>query len=190
MSQALAATPADGARWVVRGGLYGVSPKAHPGSLLGLPMAIDSTATPVASLEYLLTPHWDVEAVVGWPTHHDVSLGGMTAIRTRPMAPIVEVNYRFLPGAVVSPVVGVGANYTVFVDTQGLGPAAGQNVQIDHSWGVVAHAGFDFRISQHWLVTAEGRWIDMHSAVRLNGAKLGVADISPWVYGLSLGYRF
>ena len=70
------------------------------------------------------------------------------------------------------------------------GPLAGTDLSIGDSWGVAAHAGFDMALSPQWLITADVRWIDIDSTVRVNGAGVGTVHVDPWAFGISAGYRF
>jgi outer membrane protein len=50
--------------------------------------------------------------------------------------------------------------------------------------------GFDVALSQKWLITADVRWMDIDSSVRVNGASVGTVHVDPWAFGVSAGYRF
>ena len=188
----LAAAHADDSsnNWVVRFGAHVVNPKSGNGHLAGMKASIDSDTRPTASIEYLLTPNWGVEALVALPFHHEVKLDGQRAATTKQLPPVIGVNYHFLPDAEVSPFVGLGLNYTHFFDTKGRGILQGAHVTAKDSWGAAAHAGVDVKLSQNWLLTADVRWIDIRSHIHVDGAGVGTAKIDPWVYGLSFGYRF
>ncbi|BFI96098.1 MAG: outer membrane beta-barrel protein [Rhodanobacter sp.] len=181
---------ADDTRWVVRFGVHTVAPESDNGQLAGMKADVGDSTRPTGSIEYLFTPNWGVEALAALPFQHEVRLDGIGAARTKQLPPVIGVNYHFLPGAAVSPFIGAGLNYTYFFDTKGQGPLQGAHVKADDSWGAAAHAGLDIALSPRWLLTADVRWIDIKSDIRVNGAKVGTAKIDPWVYGLSFGYRF
>lgn len=176
--------------WVLRFGAHVVDPKSDNGKLAGMKADVGSDLKPTASLEYMFTPNWGADLLVAVPFKHTVRLDGQQVATTKQLPPTLGVNYHFMPDRAVSPFVGVGVNYTRFFNTDSKGALAGTKVRIDSSWGAAAHAGVDFRLMPNWIVTADVRWIDISSDVKVNGAKVGRAKISPWVYGLSFGYQF
>lgn len=187
---AVQAAQAQDDNWVLRFGAHVVAPKSHNGNLAGMQASIDNDTKPTASIEYLLTPNWGFDALAAVPFEHDVKLNGQLAASTKDLPPVLGVNYHFLPDSRVSPFVGAGVNYTRFFDTKGKDLLAGAKVKIDDSWGPAAHAGLDVTLSPRWLFTADVRWISIRGDVHVNGANVGRAQVDPWVYGLSLGYRF
>ncbi|MET3654695.1 OmpW/AlkL family protein [Dyella japonica] len=188
------ATPAahaDDNNWVVRFGVHAVAPKDNPGSLAGAQSSISSSTRPTASLEYLFTPNWGLDLLAAWPFQHDVKLAGLGKVaQTKELPPTLGINYHFMPDSVWSPFVGVGVNYTNFFDTKSAGALKGASVSIANSWGVAARVGFDLRITDRWLATADVRWINIDSDVKVNGTRVGKAAVDPIAFGLSLGYRF
>lgn len=180
----------DANTWVVHVGAHVVDPKSDNGRLAGMRASIDSDTRPTISVEYFFTPSWSIEALGALPFKHTIRLDGQKAATTRQLPPVIGVNYHFLPDAVVSPFIGAGLNYTRFFDTKGRGLLQGTHVKIDDSWGPAAHAGVDVRIAPNWLFTADVRWIDIGGDVHVNGANVGKAKVDPWVYGVSIGYRF
>ncbi len=177
--------------WVVRFGGSVVDPKSNNGKLADLSSSVSSSVRPSASLEYMITPNIGVDLLAAWPFQHDVKLSGLGKVaQTKELPPTVGVNYHFMPNAAVSPFLGIGLNYTNFFDTKGVGALQGAGVSIANSWGVAAHAGLDVKLSPKWIFTADLRWVDIESDVKVAGTKVGNAKINPLVYGLSLGYRF
>ncbi|HTV84661.1 MAG TPA: OmpW family outer membrane protein [Dyella sp.] len=176
--------------WVVRVGAHVVDPTSDTGTLAGLKATTSNDAKPTFSVEYMITPHWGVDALAAVPFRHEVRLDGMKAATTKDLPPTLGVNYHFMPGAVVSPFIGAGINYTHFFDTRGEGVLNGASVHIQNSWGAAAHGGIDVKLTDRWLVTADLRWMDIRGTVHVNGANVGRATIDPIAYGLSVGYRF
>jgi outer membrane protein len=177
--------------WVVRFGVHAVDPKSNNGTLAGARASVDSNVRPTGSIEYMFTPNLGVDLLAAWPFQHDVKLSGLGKVaQTKQLPPTLGVNYHFMPDRTVSPFVGIGLNYTNFFDTKGTGALAGDSVSIANSWGVAAHAGIDVKINAKWIFTADLRWMNIESDVKVNGAKVGTAKIDPLAYGVSLGYRF
>jgi outer membrane protein len=192
---ALAATAAHAApdnAWTFRFGVHDVSPTSGNGSLAGgaLKADLDDSVRPTASIEYLVTPSFGIDLLAAWPFEHTLKLNGAKAATLKQLPPTLGVNWHFMPDATFSPFVGAGVNFTKVYDEKPTGPLAGTDLSIGDSWGVAAHAGFDMALSPQWLITADVRWIDIDSTVRVNGAGVGTVHVDPWAFGISAGYRF
>ena len=174
---ALAATAAHAApdnAWTFRFGVHDVSPTSGNGSLAGgaLKADLDDSVRPTASIEYLVTPSFGIDLLAAWPFEHTLKLNGAKAATLKQLPPTL------------------GVNFTKVYDEKPTGPLAGTDLSIGDSWGVAAHAGFDMALSPQWLITADVRWIDIDSTVRVNGAGVGTVHVDPWAFGISAGYRF
>jgi outer membrane protein len=178
--------------WTLRFGVHDVSPTSGNGSLAGgtLKADLDDSVRPTASIEYRFTPNLGVDLLAAWPFEHTLKLNGAKAATLKQLPPTLGVNWHFMPGATVSPFVGVGVNFTKVFDEKPTGPLAGTDLSIGDSWGVAAHGGFDVALSPQWLITADVRWMDIDSSVRVNGTNVGTVHVDPWAYGISAGYRF
>ena len=93
-------------------------------------------------------------------------------------------------GGKVSPLLGLGVNYTTFFSESTEGALAGTKLELGDSWGLAAHAGLDFKVSDNGAVRVDVRWIDIDSSVRVDGARLGTANIDPLVYGAAYVLKF
>lgn len=176
--------------WRIHVGAHVVDPSSGTGKLAGLHASVDSSTRPTISIEYMLDDAWSIEALAAVPFRHNVSLDGQKAVTAKQLPPVLGMNYHFLAGKVVSPFVGVGINYTHFYDARGKGALDGTSVDLKDSWGIAWHAGVDIALDARWMFTADVRYIDIDSRVKAGGAHVGTANIDPWVYGVSVGYRF
>jgi len=183
--------------FVVKLGLADVEPKADNGDLLGGAVSPDvgNSVRPSITFEYLPIPSVGIELLAAWPFRNDVNItsaavGNGTAASVNVLPPTLSVQYHILPENVISPFVGVGINYSFIYGEDTKGPLAGNKLDLDNTWGFAAHFGLDFNISKDLLITVDGRWIQMRSDAKLNGAPLGTVDIDPFVWGMSIGYRF
>ena len=193
LAAALPAHADEGANagdWVLRFGAHAVDPKSDNGSLAGMKAKVSGDLKPTASIEYMATRNWGAELLVAAPFRHNVRLDGTKVAEAHQLPPVLGVNYHFLTHQTVSPFVGLGINYTRFFNVDGKGPLKGANVKIDSSWGLAAHAGVDVKIAPRWSITADVRWIDLSSDVKVEGAKVGHVTVNPLVYGVSFAYRF
>jgi outer membrane protein len=101
------------------------------------------------------------------------------------------------PSSAFQPYVGVGVNYTIFFDENftAANDAAGlTDLKLDNSFGLSAQIGLDFMLNDHWHVNGSVRWIDIdtEASFQVGGAPGRVDNITidPWVYTLSVGYKF
>ena len=81
-------------------------------------------------------------------------------------------------------------NFTGFYDADARGPLAGSDLQVKNSWGLAAHIGGDYWISEKAAIRADLRWIDIDADVRLNGSNIGKVEIDPVVAGISYVRNF
>lgn len=101
------------------------------------------------------------------------------------------------------PYLGIGVNYTMFFDeefTAARTEAGFSNLSLDNTFGLSAQWGMDIDINDKWLVNMSMRWIDIDTDAEfiIDNAGLGLTnqpatvavDVDPFVYTLSMGYRF
>lgn len=177
--------------WVVRGGLHHIEPSSDNGQAAGMDLDIGSNTRPSVSLTWMASDRVGVEVLGAVPFRHKVDLKGVGNVgSTRHLPPTVSVQYHFLPGAMIQPYASVGLNYTRFFHTRTTGALSGSKLKLEDSWGLAGQVGVDVPLSERWLVGADVRHMDIDSDVKLDGAKVGKANIDPWAYGLYVGYRF
>ncbi|MBL8297464.1 MAG: OmpW family protein [Rhodanobacteraceae bacterium] len=188
----LPAARAHAEDWTLKIGLHQVAPRSDNGDLAGGTLATDVSGDwrPTFQLEYFVTPNWGVELLAATPFKHDIRLNGAKAAEVSQLPPTLSLQYHFRPGARVSPFVGIGVNYTAFFDVSETGPLAATQLTLSKSWGAAAHAGIDFALGDRWLISADLRWMDIDTEVRVNGARAGTVNIDPIAYGVAAGYRF
>ncbi|WP_321364239.1 OmpW family outer membrane protein [uncultured Celeribacter sp.] len=173
-------------------GLGNVMPKSDNGSI-AVPADLDvgDNLRPTITFEYFIKDNLGIEVLGAWPFKHDISASGMGEIgSTQHLPPVVSLQYHFDTGSTFTPFLGVGVNYTAFFDETAKGAIAGHDLDLSDSWGVALHAGFDYQISERGALRTDVRWIDIDSDVKLDGAKIGKAEIDPWVFGVSYVMSF
>ena len=167
-------------------GLGFVNPKSDNGTVAGGATVIDSNARPTVTFEYFIRDNLGLELLAALPFRHDINVGGAKAGVTKHLPPTLSLNYHFPTGGAITPFVGLGVNYTVFFeDRSPLG-----DLKIDNSWGLAAHLGMDYAISEKGAVRMDLRYIDIDSDVKLNGAKVGRVEVDPLVAGVSYVMKF
>ena len=180
--------------WTVGVGVCHVEPDSKNGNLgdIGIDH-IDPDVRQTLTAEYFVADNVGVELLAALPFHHDIILDvpgkGLKEAKTQLLPPTLSLQYHFdNVHANVKPFIGVGANYTAFFkERSGMEDV---DLKIKDSWGVAGHAGVDFKINETDAVRLDARYIDLEPDVKLNGEKVGKAEINPWVYGISYVQRF
>lgn len=143
-------------------------------------------------------------------------LGSIDAGEATHLPPTLSVVWYFLGSeGTISPYIGAGINYTIMFDEDvdsdleaaagslaGLGGPLPMSLEVDDSLGLAAQLGVDVAFSDSWHVNASVRWIDIDTDAKFKardgsaipeGTTIITVDniqIDPWVYQITLGYRF
>lgn len=176
--------------WMVRGGFSQIVPTPDSGHITPGKVDIDNDIGPTFNIAYFITPHWAVDLLGGLPFKHDIRLNGGKVGSTKQLPPVVSLQYHFANSSKFTPFVGVGVNYTRFFSTDTTGALEGNKLKLDSSWGAAVHAGLDVAVTDKSAVRVDVRWADIDSKVKLNGAKIGTANIDPMVYGVAYVMKF
>jgi outer membrane protein len=181
---AQAAEPSD---WILRVGAHDVAPKSDNHSVVN----VDDAKTLTFNLTRMLDEHWAVELLAALPFRHDIPLngGGKVADVTH-LPPTLSVQYHFSREAKVRPYLGLGLNATIFFSEDTTGALAGQDLELDTSFGLATQAGLDIDLSDSWFLNADVRWLDIDTDAKLGGTSLGSVAIDPFTFGISVGRRF
>ncbi len=183
---------------LLRVGAANVSPNAGSEDVAGLgEFDIDSNTQLGLNLTYMATDNIGIELLAATPFSHRVSLAPVGEIaKLKHLPPTLMAQYYFGgAGSKFRPYVGIGLNATLFFEekfTNDLGGAL-TDLDLDTSWGVAGQVGLDYRLADRWLVNASVWYIDIETDVnfKLGGDAVSIAtDVDPWVYMLSVGYRF
>ena len=159
------------------------------------------------NVAYFLTDNWNIEVLAATPFSHDINLSDGTNLgKTKHLPPTVTANYFFADaGATFQPYVGVGLNYTIFFDEefnattggviQDVAGATVSDLSLDGSFGLAAQIGADYKISDGIFLNASIRYISIETEAdfNVNGANIGsieTVEINPFVYTISIGYKF
>lgn len=196
LALAIAAVPAlaqSKGDFTVGIGAHQVNPASDNGALAGgtLPLAIGSDVRPTFTGEYFIADGVGIEVLAALPFEHDIDVRGVGNVgRTKHLPPTVSIQYHFNADGRVSPLLGVGLNYTAFFREDTTGALAGTTLELDDSWGAALHAGVDFRVGDRDAIRVDARWMDIDTDVSVNGAAMGTANIDPLAYGVSWVRRF
>lgn len=184
--------------WTLGVGVHAVDPKSDAGDLDGsalglgaLPTKVDSDVKPTVTAEYFVADNLGIEVLAALPFKHDVSIDGVGKVgQTKQLPPVVSLQYHFANGSKVTPFVGLGVNYTKFFSTDAKGALEGTRLKLEDSWGLAAHAGLDFAVSEKGALRVDLRWADIDTRVKVDGNALGTASIDPLVYGVAYVFKF
>ncbi|HBD89968.1 MAG TPA: hypothetical protein DEF16_07015 [Gemmobacter sp.] len=167
-------------------GLGFAQPKDDNGIVAGGTTEIGSNTRPTITFEYFIRDNIGLEVLAALPFKHDIKIGGAKVGTTKHLPPTVSVNYHFPTGGALKPFIGAGINYTTFFeDRSPLG-----DLKIDNSWGLAAHLGVDYAISEKGALRMDLRYLDIDSDVKLNGAKVGRVEVDPLVAGVAYVVKF
>ena len=179
--------------WTVAVGAHQVNPDSDNGKLAAgtLPLDIGSSTRPTIAFEYFLRDNLGLEVLAALPFQHDIHIDGLGRVgSSKHLPPTISLQYHFNSQGTVSPLLGVGLNYTTFFSEDTRGALAGSKLELDDSFGVALHAGIDFKVGEKGAIRVDVRWMDIDSDVKLDGVKLGSAKIDPLVYGAAYVWRF
>jgi outer membrane protein len=173
-------------------GYYDVAPKSSNGVLANtFHSDIDSDAEPTVTLGYRFDRNWSAEAWLPLTRfQHDVKLDGATSASIKHQPILLTAQYHFLPNSAWQPFIGAGYGWVNVSDERTRGPIAGTNLNVDSGNGFVGQFGVDYAATANVFIRADARYFDWKSDVQLNGAGIGSVKVNPWIYGVSVGYRF
>lgn len=178
--------------WTFSVGAHQVNPKSDNGSLAAgtLDVEVGSNVRPTITAEYFIRDNLGIEVLASLPFQHDIDIAGVGNVgSTKHLPPTVSLQYHFGEGK-VKPFVGLGVNYTLFFSEDTSGALSGNDLKLDDSFGLAAHAGIDFKVGEKGAIRVDARWIDIDTDVELNGTGLGTVEIDPLVYGAAYVFQF
>ena len=204
--------------WILRAGVGTVAPDSDnltipdfPAGGLNAVVEVDDGTSLVLSGTYMFTENWAFDILAAYPFNHDINIavidtlppGGVAvpsfkAAETDHLPPTFSIQYHFLPDATFQPYVGAGLNYTTFFSTDvtsDLVAVGVDRLDLDDSFGLALQLGADWNFNNNWLINFDFRWINIESDATLSGPALptpytDTVTIDPYVYSISIGYRF
>lgn len=167
-------------------GLGYVNPKDDNGTLTAGELTIGDDTQLTLTVEYFLTDNLGIELLAATPFTNDINLDGSKIGTVKQLPPTITLNYHFTNASAVTPFVGVGVNYTTALDVD----STVGDLKLDDSWGLAAHLGLDYQVSEKGQIRADLRWMDIDMDTSLGGTDLGTAQVDPIVVGISYIYTF
>ena len=192
--------------WLVRTRALLVAPNESSGPVLpAFPdsgVSIDNAMTGEVDFTYFFTRHIAYEAIVGYPTHHNISGEGDLAflgdiVGTDALASMGSLQFHPFPEAKLRPYLGVGFNWTNFLFEHESGSLLATfgptKVTIDDSIGVLYQAGVDIAITERAFINFDVKYLEIDTtgyALDANGLSTVNVAIDPFVFGVGIGARF
>ncbi|WP_223506863.1 OmpW/AlkL family protein [Pseudomonas sp. GL-RE-29] len=204
---------------ILRAGAITVNPKADSSSVkvdqgplsgadLGGKATMSSDTQLGLNVAYMITNNWGIELLAATPFEHDVKLKG-TALSAangklgtlKHLPPTLSVVYYPLDSkSDFQPYVGAGINYTYIYDEHVGSEAQAKgwsNFKAENSWGMAFQVGADYMITDHIMLNAQVRYIDIDTRATVENdavapgtrARVNV-DVDPFIYMVGLGYKF
>lgn len=176
------------------------------GALNGTAVHVGNDTQPGLNLVYMHSGNIGVEVLAATPFKHDLSVSGLSQYgfsttdlgSTKHLPPTISALYYFGPtSSPIRPYAGVGVNYTTFfsesLSTSARTELGGSRLKLDDSFGLAVRAGVDWELNDTWILNASFLRIDIDTDASFNSA-LGIVqakvDIDPFVYMMSVGYKF
>ena len=173
-------------------GYENANPSGNNGSLNGIKTNVDSDWGVTGSLGYNFDKHWSADLWSGLSKfQHTISqtgVGDVAKADERPMA--LSVNYHILPESKFNPYVGVGYGWVDVSNEKGVGTLSGATIKVDNDSGLSYVLGADVALNDNVFLRGSARHLDFNSDVTINGTAAGTVKVDPWVYGVSVGYKF
>ncbi|WGL16034.1 outer membrane beta-barrel protein [Microbulbifer bruguierae] len=176
---------------------------------------------------WLFADHFGLGLLVAFPFEHDLEVAGLPdpiePFVNPPLGKVDLGSVEHLPPTLtiqwfpvckeswVQPYVGLGVNFTTFMDEEVsnvadeyfadvLGAVGPADLELDESWGLAGELGVDimFGRDSNWLFNAAVWYLDIDSDATIDfrdqrgfftRIKTDV-DIDPWVYSVGLGFKF
>jgi outer membrane protein len=187
--------------FLIRFRALGILPNGSGSTLNGGPIygaKLSNNVVPEADFTYFITKHWAVEVIAALD-HHTLS-GSLTPngptwgiANTTLLPPTATLQYHFALGQ-FDPYLGVGANYTWFLETTSPLTHAlgyGNAVNIHPTAGLALQAGLDYYFSKHWVLNADAKYLFLNTDANTPfGANTVHVNINPWLVSVGVGYRF
>lgn len=152
----------------------------------GVDLELDDKTFPEIDFSYFFTPNLAAELILTYPQKHDVDLNGAGIGSIKHLPPTLLLQYHFMPQNKFKPYVGAGLNYTRLTSVD-----VPSGVSVDrNSFGLAVQAGFDYKLTRHWYLNVDVKYIDIDTEVKAGGAKLTTLQVDPVLYSVGIGYRF
>lgn len=184
------AAVAQDSGWAIQFGPTHLSP-ANKSDAFGSTRAdaihVSSKTLPEIDVLYSFTKNVVGEVVLSIPQKHTVTLNGTDIGTFKELPPTFLAQYHFLPGTQFDPYLGAGVNLTLISSVDLAGGALDLSKT---SWGIAAQVGANMNIDKQWYANADIKYATIGADVKAGGTTITKVHVDPYLYSLSVGYRF
>jgi len=173
-------------------------------------LSFGEIGTAELGVSYFFSPNLAAALILGVPHSAPIKgtglLAGLPVGKSTGLAPSLTFQYHFTQFGAFQPYIGVGVNYTTFINTRAAnelafvpaGPIQTTRLSIGNSTGPVAQFGFDYMIDRHWGLNFDVKRIWLRPEYSATSHVISVGDlpvggtahIDPWVVGGGVTYKF
>lgn len=157
-------------------------------------ISVSAKLIPEVDFSYFFTPNISAELILTYPQEHDVEVDGAKIGTITHLPPVLAAQYHFLPGGLINPYVGVGVNLTLITSQKLTVPGTPPlDLEISKSSvGIAGQVGADIKVAEQIYVNVDVKYVTMGFDVKVksSGDKVSAVDVSPWLLGAGIGYRF
>lgn len=198
-STAAAASDFDGPKkqgnWLVGAKALLLDPDVSSTVSIGGEARANSDFVPMIDVRYFVTPDISLETMWGYSEHKlravGTALGDMNLGTTKILPFTLTAQYNPRVNNQISPYVGVGLNYTLFVDGD---PGSAQEVKYDDGFGTAFNLGVDYFLDERRFFNIDVKKILISTDVRVDAGIAGTAhaavDLDPLLISFGFGWVF
>jgi len=148
----------------------------------------DDNVTPVANLSYFVTSNFALHAAAAITRHRLTANGSdLGSVSIVPFNLLAQ--WHFLPGAKISPYVGVGLTHPLYYNQSG--PVLDHVDQFHGQFGAIGELGVNFPVGRRTFVNLDWKHFWAKTDVILKGGpKLETTTLDPDAVTIAYGIRF
>jgi outer membrane protein len=196
--------------FIVRAGAAMVDPNENSGTISPAAISpagevgIDDDIQLGLTGTYMFTDNIGLELLAATPFTHTISLegdlAGLGSLATaKHLPPTISLQYFFNNDSNFTPYIGAGVNYTMMLETEitsngeavlGSLGITDTSIDADDSVGLSLQAGLDMALTDNIILGAAVWYMDIETEIEVANAVKVDLDIDPWVYMISVGYKF
>lgn len=196
--------------FIVRAGAAMVDPNENSGTISPAAISpagevgIDDDLQLGLTGTYMFTDNIGLELLAATPFTHTIGLEGDlaglgTLATAKHLPPTISLQYFFNNDSSFTPYIGAGVNYTMMLETEitsngeavlGSLGITDTSIDADDSVGLSLQAGLDMALTDNIILGAAVWYMDIETEIEVANAVKVDLDIDPWVYMVSVGYKF
>jgi len=181
--------------WFIGAKVLNLAPDVKSVVSIGGEAKIASDTVPEIDVRYFITDNLSLETMFGFTEHKlsavGTALGDLDLGSTKVLPPTITLQYHFNNGRRFSPYIGIGLNYTFFVDHD---PGDALDVSYQNGFGSVLNLGFDYFIGKNNYFNIDIKKYAISTDVVIDAGSAGTADaavdINPLAVSVGYGWVF